>query len=150
MDDLYAINTAKSEFRDCFNFADVARLLAIADPELVSFADGAASEFRGKGLEALQRRLENLFEKCTTKLAVIAAEIRLVGDVAYDFGWHEWTLTPKDGGAPISRRDRYVDVWRKNKDGRWKLWMYIDNRDVADPLQAEQARGETSAKSVAC
>jgi hypothetical protein len=30
-----------------------------------------------------------------------------------------------------------VDIWRKNKEGKWKLWMYIDNQDVADPLQAE-------------
>jgi len=40
MDDLYAINAAKVEFRDCFNFSDVSRLLAIADPEMVNFSDG--------------------------------------------------------------------------------------------------------------
>jgi hypothetical protein len=46
MDDLYAINAAKSEFRDCYNLSDVARLLAIADPEMVSFTDGQPCEFR--------------------------------------------------------------------------------------------------------
>jgi hypothetical protein len=35
MDELYAINVAKSEFRDGFNCADVSRLAAIADPENV-------------------------------------------------------------------------------------------------------------------
>ena len=33
MDDLYAINAAKSEFRECFNLADTSRVLAIADPD---------------------------------------------------------------------------------------------------------------------
>ncbi len=39
MDDLYAINAAKTQFRDCFNFADMSRLLAIADPDLQDVAD---------------------------------------------------------------------------------------------------------------
>ncbi len=139
MDDLYAINAAKSEFRDCFNLADVSRLLAIADPELVNFSDGQPSEFGKSGLDALKTRLEDLFKGFTARLAVIVIEIRLQGDVAYDYGWHDLTLTPKHGGQPTHRRDRYVDIWRKNKEGKWKLWMYMDNEDVADPFRPEQA-----------
>ncbi len=138
MDDLYAINAAKSEFRDCFNLSDVSRLLAIADPDLVNFSDGQPCEFGMSGLDALKTRLENLFERFTTRLVVIAMEIRLQGDVAYDYGWHDLTLTPKDGGQPTRRRDRYVDIWRRNKEGKWKLWMYMDNPDVADPFRPEQ------------
>lgn len=138
MDDLYAINTAKTEFRDCFNFSDASRLLAIADPNLVNFSDGQPCEFGMSGLDALKTRLENLFERFTTKLVVIVIEIRLQGDVAYDYGWHDLTLTPKDGGQPTRRRDRYVDIWRRNEEGKWKLWMYMDNQDVADPFRPEQ------------
>jgi ketosteroid isomerase-like protein len=110
-------------------------VLAVADPDLVSFSDGQPSEFGGSGLEALKSRLTNLFERFTAKLSVIVIEIRLQGDVAYDYGWHDLTLTPKDGSQPIHRRDRYVDIWRKNKEGKWKLWMYMDNRDIADLFQ---------------
>ena len=137
MDDLYAINVAKTEFRDCFNLGDPSRVLAIADPDLVSFSDGQPSEFGGNGLHALETRLTNLFERFTAKLSVIVIEIRLQGDVAYDYGWHDLTLTPKDGGQPIRRRDRYVDIWRRNKEGKWKLWMYMNNQDVADPFRPE-------------
>jgi ketosteroid isomerase-like protein len=138
MDELYAINAAKTEFRDCFNFADASRLLAIADPELVNFSDGQPSEFGSSGLEALRIRLQNLFERFTVELAVIVIEIRVQGDVAYDYGWHDVTLTPKDGGQPIRRRDRYADIWRRNKEGNWKLWMYMDNQDIADPFRPEE------------
>jgi ketosteroid isomerase-like protein len=139
MDDLYAINVAKSEFRDSFNFSDASRLLAIADPDLVNFSDGQPCEFGGSGLEALKTRMEELFGKFSAKLEVIVIEIRLQGDVAYDYGWHNWKLTPKASAQPIHRRDRYVDIWRRNKKGEWKLWMYMDNRDVADPFRPEQA-----------
>lgn len=137
MDDLYAINVAKSEFRECFNLANTSRMLAIADPDLVNFSDGQPSEFGWSGLDAFTARLANLFERFTAKLSVIVMEIRLQGDVAYDCGWHDLTLTPKDGGQAIRRRDRYVDIWRRNKEGKWKLWMYMDNQDVADPFRPE-------------
>ena len=139
MDDLFAINAAKTEFRECFNLGDVSRVVAIADPDVVSFSDGQPSEFGASGLEALKTRLNNLFERFTAKLSVIVIEIRLQGDVAYDYGWHDLTLTPKDGGEPIRRRHRYVDIWRRNKEGNWKLWMYIDNQDIADPFRPDQA-----------
>ena len=41
MDDLYAINVAKSEFRDCFNLGHASGVLAIADPDLVNLAGSA-------------------------------------------------------------------------------------------------------------
>ena len=138
MDDLYAINVAKSEFREGFNLGNVSRVMAIADSDLVSFSDGQPSEFGASGLDALKTRLTNLFERFRAKLVVIVIEIRLCGNVAYDYGWHDLTLLPKNGGEPFHRRDRYVDVWRRNKEGDWKLWMYMDNRDVADQFQPEQ------------
>ena len=138
MDDLYAINAAKTKFRECFNLGDPSLMLAIADPDLVNFSDRQPSELGESGLVALKTRLVNLFERFTAKLVVIVIEIRLHGDVAYDYGWHDLTLTPKDGGESIRRRYRYVDIWRKNKEGSWKLWMYMDNRDIADLFQPEQ------------
>jgi len=132
MDDVFAINAAKSEFRDAFNYGDVNRLLAIADPDLVSFSDGEPSEFGKGGLEALQTRMTDLFARYTAKLAVIAVEIRVQDRMAHAYGWQELTLTPKAGGEPVRRRTRYVDVWRRSGQGSWKLWMYIDNQDIPD------------------
>lgn len=134
MDDMYAINAAKTEFRECFNLGDISKILAIADPDLVSFSDGAPSEFGESGLNALKIRLANLFERFTVKLVIVVIEIRLRGDIAYDYGWHDFTLTPKETGETIHRRERYVDIWRRNKEGTWKLWMYIDNQDIADAM----------------
>src|ERR1700726_2947094 len=82
MDDLYAINAAKTEFREGFNLGDTSRILAIADPDLVNFSDGAPSEFGQSGLDVLQTRLTALFERFTVKLVVVVIEIRLQGDIA--------------------------------------------------------------------
>ena len=138
MDDLYAINAAKTEFRECFNLSDPSRLLALADPDLVNFSDGQPCGFGKGGVESLKTRLESLFQRFTAELVVIVIDICIRGDVAYDYGWHEFTLTPKQGGPTVRRKDRYVDIWRKNKDGRWRLWFYMDNQNVADPFRPEE------------
>ena len=138
MDNLRSINVAKTEFRECFNLSDPSRLLAIADPDLVSFSNGQPSEFETSGLDALRVRLEDLFQRFTVELTAIVIEIRIHGDVAHDYGWHVLKFTPKGEGKPIHRRDRYMDVWRRSKEGKWKLWMYIDNLDVADSFRPEE------------
>jgi ketosteroid isomerase-like protein len=140
MDDLYAINAAKTEFREAFNQGDACRIIAIADPDLINFPDGQPSEFGESGLESFKRRLEKLFADYTAQLSVIVIEIRSQSDVAHGYGWHDLTLTPKCGGAPIHRRYRYVDIWRKNTAREWKLWMYVDNADVADLFVPEMAQ----------
>jgi len=63
MDDLYAINAAKTEFREGFNLADASRILAIPDPDLVNFSDGQPGEFGETGLDALKTRVASLFER---------------------------------------------------------------------------------------
>src|SRR5260370_18096204 len=138
MDNLFAINAAKTEFREGFNLGDAAGVVAIADAERVSFSDGQPSEFCASGLQALKTRLTNLFARFTAELSVIVIEIRLQGDVAYDYGWHDLTLTPKDGSESIRRKYRYVDVWRRNKEGSWNLWIYMVNQNFPYPFRPAQ------------
>ena len=54
MDDLYAINAAKSEFREFFNLADTSRMLAIADPDLVNFSGRPTERIRARRIGCLE------------------------------------------------------------------------------------------------
>ncbi len=129
MDDLYAINAAKTEFREAYNTANPQRMAALADPGMVEAAHGRQWGFGPDGVLALQKEMSELFKDFEVDLKVIIIEIRLVGDLAYDYGWHLWKLKPKGGSNTIERKDRYVDIWKKNDKGEWKLQMYMDNPD---------------------
>jgi ketosteroid isomerase-like protein len=147
MNDLLAINTAKSEYRDAFNFGDVERLRAITDPDIVVFRDGDPSAFGADGLEEVITRLRSLFDCYTAKMVITGMEIQVDGNSANAYGWQDLKLTHKNGTGTIHRRSRYVDVWRKNKEGSWKLLLHIDNQDVADPFQNDDTlpgRNETT------
>jgi ketosteroid isomerase-like protein len=136
MDDLYAINAAKTEFRDAHNRGEVERFVTILDPAIVVFSDGCQCAFGAGVAETLGAQYRELAAENRVHLDPIIIEIRIEGSVAYDYGWHVWTLTPISGGDPITRRERYVDIWRKNPAGEWKLWMYMNNEDV--PMQMPQ------------
>lgn len=135
MDDVYAVNVAKTEIREAYNTADVERLVAVLDSDLIDYSDGRLSGYGEGAKTALRAYLQDLFAKYEARLVPIIIEIKVTGDVAVDYGWHELTLTPKSGGEPIHTRTRYVDVWKKDKFGNWKLAMFIDNADVPDQVR---------------
>ena len=130
-DDIYKINAAKSEFREAFNTGDVERLLAVFHEEFADLSLGQPSFFGAEAREMLRWRMSELFSKFEARMAPIVIDIQVRGDVAFDYGWHKLTLTPKAGGAPVTSRQRYMEVWMKEASGRWRIAIYIDNQDMA-------------------
>ena len=133
-DDVYQINAAKTEFREAFNTGDVERLLAVFHNEFMDLSLGQPSFFLAEAREMLRRRMSELFSRFEAKMAPIVIDIQVRGDLAVDYGWHKLTLTPKEGGEPVTSRQRYVEVWLKDPAGNWKILIYIDNQDLAPAL----------------
>lgn len=127
MDDLYAINFVKTEFREAFNSGDPERLIALLDPAFVYMPDGVPTANGGSAANAIRAQFRALTEHYEVQLVPIIIEIRIQDSVAWDYGWQTWRKTPRDGGPQVVVKDRYVNVWRKNERGEWKLWMYMSN-----------------------
>lgn len=69
------------------------------------------------------------------------------GDVAFIRGVYELTLAPPDS-PPINDKGKYVEIWRKQADGKWQCTHDIFNSDlpVAAPAP-EPAPATPAAKS---
>ena len=62
------------------------------------------------------------------------AEVAKSGDLGWTWGTYE--LHTKDAeGKPIVRYGKYVNVWRKQKDGTWRVILDMGN---ASPAPAEK------------
>jgi uncharacterized protein (TIGR02246 family) len=60
--------------------------------------------------------------------ATSKVEVARSGDLAYDTG--AYTLTKNDAnGKPVTTKGKYVVVWKKQADGKWKVIEDIDNPD---------------------
>ncbi|MCU1272687.1 MAG: Ketosteroid isomerase-like protein [Bryobacterales bacterium] len=56
-------------------------------------------------------------------------DVAKAGDMAYEFGVYSLMLTGPDG-KPINDRGKYVVVWKKQPDGKWKVVADIINSDL--------------------
>ena len=139
MDDVYAINLAKSEIREAYNTANPDRLLAVVDEGLIDFSDHRQTGYSQRGKTGLRAHLEALLSKYHARLVPIIIEIKIIGETAVEYGWHELTLTPKAGGESVYVRTRYLDLWKKDKTGQWKLAIFMDNADVPDTAKTAAA-----------
>lgn len=135
MDDSYLINSAKTDFREAYNHGDVERLLSVFDEEgFTDMSESGPSLYDRAATEGLRERSTELFARYNVKLTVIVIKIVIVGNLAYDYGWHEFTLRPKGAGETIRKRHRYFEVWKKNPSGQWRISSFINNSDVREEL----------------
>ena len=134
MDDVYAINVAKSNYREGFDTADVERVLSAFAPEFTDMSDSRPSRYRADAATKLRRSLAQLLGEYEAKLNVIIIDISVFGNDAVDYGWHELTLKPRKGGEPVYRRTRYFEIWSKQPNGDWKISKFMDNQDVPDTV----------------
>jgi ketosteroid isomerase-like protein len=64
-------------------------------------------------------------------------EVAKSGDMAYSSGTYELTMNDA-GGKPVNDRGKYVVVWEKQPDGKWKCGADIWNSDLPLPAPAEK------------
>ena len=48
-------------------------------------------------------------------------ELEMLGNWAFGWGWFNQTLTPKEGGEPVNLTGKFLDVFRRDEDGVWRL-----------------------------
>jgi ketosteroid isomerase-like protein len=61
--------------------------------------------------------------------APVTVEVARSGDLAYTRGTYELSMNnPK--GEPMKDRGKYIEVWRKQADGKWKVAVDMFNSDL--------------------
>jgi uncharacterized protein (TIGR02246 family) len=55
------------------------------------------------------------------KVTVTTVDVWLEGETAYETGKYSYKYQEK--GQPVTEEGRYVTIWKRQKDGSWKLFM---------------------------
>ncbi len=135
MNDIYRINVAKTDLREAYEAGDTETILSVFDRSgFTDMSYGCSSKFGQEAVEALRERHATLFSEYSVKLSIIIIDIVVIGDKAYDYGWHEFTLKPKNGGPPLRKRERYFELWTRKSSDSWKVSLHITNSDVREEL----------------
>jgi ketosteroid isomerase-like protein len=71
----------------------------------------------------------------TTSLSFTERELLEDGKLGVVLGKHEWVLQPTAGGEPVTDRGSYIQVWKRQADGRWLFVREIWNASAPPPAQ---------------
>jgi uncharacterized protein (TIGR02246 family) len=99
------------------------------DPEMVAaiFTDDAVMLSRGgwvfKGHQQILERQKEAMQSVTRpiKVSIITVNVWLDGETAYETGKYKYEYTEK--GKLATEEGRYVRMWKRQRDGSWKLSM---------------------------
>jgi len=67
----------------------------------------------------------------------IKVEVAKSADLAYVTGTYDATMTDASG-KPVNDRGKYVEVWEKQADGKWRCGADIWNSDLPSAVSAEK------------
>jgi len=141
MDAKYAINLAKTTYREVYEQGDVKKLLSVFATEgFTDMSEGLPSKYAQEASTVLRSRAEQLFADYRVKLNIIIIDVVIEGDTARDYGWHEWILTPKAGGPVVRKRDRYFELWTHEQDCSWRISLFLNNTDVREQIGPSVSR----------
>ena len=99
------------------------------------YADDAVEVPNGEGIITgkvnIARTMGFLDEK-TNHLTwtPVGADISASGDLGYTYGNYEFSSLGKDG-KPVVEHGKYTSIWKKQKDGRWKVVLDMGNSSPA-------------------
>jgi ketosteroid isomerase-like protein len=65
------------------------------------------------------------------------AEASRGGDLAYTVGTYQFTLNNAKG-KPVTDRGKYMTVWKKQPDGKWKAVADTNNSDLPAPSASKR------------
>jgi ketosteroid isomerase-like protein len=60
----------------------------------------------------------------------VGADISASGDLGYTYGNYEFQSKDKEG-KPVSEHGKYTSIWKKQKDGSWKVVLDMGNSSPA-------------------
>jgi uncharacterized protein (TIGR02246 family) len=83
------------------------------------------------GLEAIRKSMEQAFAIPGFALSgkIAKVEVSRAGDLAYTSGTYQVTVNDANG-KPVTDHGKYVTVWKKQSDGKWKAVADIFNSDL--------------------
>lgn len=114
--------------------AEEALAEAFESPDLAAWVDFYTDDavFVGPGVPAIEGRsafLDAAPEISISSMEIVADSTLGTGNFAASLGRATWVSGPKGSDTPRVRR-RFLMVWRREPDGRWRIARELLNEDV--------------------
>lgn len=135
--DIEAIKGILAEWVVAFNAGELDRLVDFyfADNAVGMYEDIPAIEGKEALLANMKRERETYDATCESS---VINDVRVCGDMAVVRGNDMGTGTPKEGGESFKYDSKWVAVFERQPDGKWKCIWEIGNSNFPLALPAEK------------
>jgi uncharacterized protein (TIGR02246 family) len=119
---------------DAIRAAELALAEAFEDPDPTAWVNSYTEDaiFVGPGSPPIEGRAALLAvapQIAMSSLEIVPDSTIGAGDFAATTGRATWVSGKRDSGAPTIRR-RFLMVWRRDPDGRWRIARELLNEDL--------------------
>jgi len=115
-DDVAAITTVSKARADAFNQANAGAIAVHFAPDALLLAPDKPT-LTGKA--AVQNYYQQIFDEYRPNLKSYYEEVNVSGDLGYGRGFAEVLLTPRHGGPTVKSTAKYINIMRRDPDGKW-------------------------------
>jgi uncharacterized protein (TIGR02246 family) len=121
--DIAAIRAAEEALAEAFEDPDPTAWVSCYTDDVI---------FAGPGVPTIEGRAAFLAageQTAISSMEIVAESTIGAGDFAATTGRATWISGPRDSAAPTRRR-RFLMVWRREPDGRWRIARELLNEDL--------------------
>jgi uncharacterized protein (TIGR02246 family) len=120
-----AIRAASAEWSKAAEARDLDKSVSYYAEDAVFLTDKGAMV---NGKNSIRMAWKDLVDPGAPKLtfATTYVEVARSGDMAYEYGTYK-LVTEVKKGKPKEEKGKYATVWKKQRDGGWKVALDIDN-----------------------
>ncbi len=101
----------------------------LAEDAVIMVPNEAVQEGKLACAEFLRGMLAWMIESLDRHIEYVSAEVRVLGEYAFDRGTFVFTATPKSDGNTAHAQGKYLWLYSRDADGSWKLARMIVSLD---------------------
>ena len=127
--DIAAIRQLEQDYADAFNSDDMDKQLAIYTDDAIRLRPNAPALV---GIDAIRTNLEELYRTRNQEFGYSIDELEVAGNWAFSRATYSYAATVKegiDGTLAQPHTGKYIAVYQRQPDGRWKQRRLIWNHD---------------------
>jgi uncharacterized protein (TIGR02246 family) len=109
---------------------DIGQMLA--EDAVIMVPDLPIQEGKAACAGFVREVLAGLLERFNRRITYVSAEVRVIGDFAFDRGSFWLTVSPKSGGETTRETGKYLFLYSRASDGSWKIARAIVSLDEKD------------------
>ena len=126
--DTAKINSIWTEYESSYNSGDIEAWMSLWTDDGMQMPP---NESPISGKDRIRERNTAVLDQVTFEMDITNEEVGVARDFAYSRGIFSATVTPKDGGQPISVDGKFMTILVRQPDGSWKIHRDIFNSNSA-------------------